>query len=146
MTDTGEDKAPHHVDQHVGRQIRELRRRLHVSQEKLAETLGLTFQQVQKYEKGANRVSASKLFEVAGALGVDVDYFFRGLARPAAPGVSEDETEPFVHAAPMTVEAIEIDRLFLDMKRKHRRLVLDMARALVAEGRGAAEVEPEPES
>ena len=45
MTDPGSDKAPHYVDQHVGRQIRELRRRLHVSQEKLAEPLGLTFQQ-----------------------------------------------------------------------------------------------------
>ena len=144
MTDTAaEDRSPHYVDQHVGRQIRELRRRLHVSQEKLAETLGLTFQQVQKYEKGSNRVSASKLFEVAGALGVDVDYFFRGLARPPTHGVAE-EAEPFVHAGPMTAEGVEIDRLFLEMKRKHRRLVLDMARALAAaEGGGAGEGESE---
>ena len=140
MTDPVEDKAPHHVDQHVGRQIRELRRRLHVSQEKLAETLGLTFQQVQKYEKGSNRVSASKLFEVAGALGVDVDYFFRGLVRTAAPGV-EEAAEPFVHDTPMTAEAVEIDRLFLDMKRKHRRLVLDLARALAVESKGAGAAE-----
>lgn len=130
MTDTAADKSPHYVDQHVGRQIRELRRRLHVSQEKLAETLGLTFQQVQKYEKGSNRVSASKLFEVSRALNVDIDHFFRGLpgAEPA-PGVAEGGAE-FVHDGPMTLEGREIDRLLVEMSRKHRRLVLDMARAL----------------
>ena len=132
MSDPSADKAPHYVDQHVGRQIRELRRRMHVSQEKLAETLGLTFQQVQKYEKGSNRVSASKLFEVAAALGVDIGYFFRGLAE-AAPGVAEAGAE-FVHDAPMTAEGLEIDRLLVELPRKHRRLVLDMARALARDG------------
>ena len=128
------DKAPHRVDQHVGRQIRELRRRLHVSQEKLAETLGLTFQQVQKYEKGANRVSASKLYEVAATLGVEIGYFYRGLPGPETQGgVAEAAAEPFVYDAPMTAEGREIDRLLVEMKSKRRRLVLDLARALAAE-------------
>ncbi len=134
MTDAVVDRSPHYVDQHVGRQIRELRRRLHVSQEKLAETLGLTFQQVQKYEKGSNRVSASKLFEVAATLGVDVDYFFRGLPRSdPAHGVAEGAAESFTYDAPLTLEGREIDGLLVEMKRKHRRLLLDMARALAAQ-------------
>ena len=133
MTDSPE-KSPHYVDQHVGRQIRELRRRLHVSQEKLAETLGLTFQQVQKYEKGANRVSASKLFEVAGALQVDIGYFFQGLNAPSAPGVAEG-AEPFVHDGAVTAEAREVDQLMLEMPRKRRRLIVDLARALAADKR-----------
>ncbi len=132
-------KAPHYVDQHVGRQIRELRRRQNVSQEKLAETLGLTFQQVQKYEKGSNRVSASKLFEVSQALGVGIDHFFRGLHEGA--GVAEAGAE-FVHDAPMTAEGREIDRLLVELPRKHRRLVVDMARAL-AQAPDAAPVEAE---
>ena len=132
MTDAPPDKSPHYVDQHVGRQIRELRRRLHVSQEKLAETLGLTFQQVQKYEKGANRVSASKLFEVAKALNVDIGYFFSGLAAAGTPGVAESG-EPFVHEGGVTAEGREIDQLMLDMPRKRRRLIVDLARALAAD-------------
>ena len=141
MSEKADAKSPHHVDQHVGRQIRELRRRLHVSQEKLAETLGLTFQQVQKYEKGSNRVSASKLFEVSSALGVDVDYFFRGLTKPdsAMPGVAGGGA--FVYDAPMTLEGREVDKLLVDMTRKHRRLVLDLARALNAGGKASDETE-----
>ena len=147
MSEKADAKSPHHVDQHVGRQIRELRRRLHVSQEKLAETLGLTFQQVQKYEKGSNRVSASKLFEVSSALGVDVDYFFRGLTKPesAMPGVAEGGGGAFVYDAPMTLEGREVDKLLVDMARKHRRLVLDLARALATDGRVAAAADETPE-
>ncbi|HMO43605.1 MAG TPA: helix-turn-helix transcriptional regulator, partial [Phenylobacterium sp.] len=61
------DRAPNPVDRHVGLRIRLRRKELGVSQEKLAEAIGLTFQQVQKYERGANRVSASKLWEIARA-------------------------------------------------------------------------------
>ena len=125
--------APHYVDQHVGREIRELRRRLHVSQEKLAETLGLTFQQVQKYEKGHNRVSASKLFQAAAALGVDIGYFFRGLQAPGGASGVAGGTEPSRHEAPVTAEGREIDGLLVNMSGKHRRLVLDLARALASE-------------
>ena len=134
--DAAGPKAPHYVDHHVGRQIRELRRHQGVSQERLAETLGLTFQQVQKYEKGSNRVSASKLFEVAQALGVGIDHFFRGLSGHQAPGVAEADAE-FVQDSSMTTEGREIDRLLVELPRKHRRLILDMAKALARESTAA---------
>jgi len=69
----------HPTDVHVGARIRLRRKELRVSQTDLGEMLGLTFQQVQKYERGANRVSASKLFEIAKGLGVSIAYFFDGL-------------------------------------------------------------------
>jgi transcriptional regulator with XRE-family HTH domain len=64
------------IDVHVGKRLRLRRSILGLSQEELAKTLGITFQQVQKYEKGINRVSSSRLFDVANALGVDVKFFF----------------------------------------------------------------------
>jgi transcriptional regulator with XRE-family HTH domain len=72
-------KTPHDVDLHVGRRIRARRKALGVTQEQLADSLGLTFQQVQKYERGANRVSASKLFQIAEALETPINHFFAGL-------------------------------------------------------------------
>src|SRR3954468_5429255 len=74
------ERGPNPVDLHVGARIRMRRKLLGVSQERLADQLGLTFQQVQKYERGANRVSASKLYEIARALQTSVAYFFEGLA------------------------------------------------------------------
>src|SRR5580658_2657112 len=80
MRDTVENRSPNPVDLHVGARIRMRRRMNGVSLERLADALGLTFQQVQKYERGANRVSASKLYEIAAALKTPVAYFFDGLA------------------------------------------------------------------
>lgn len=71
-----ESKLPSDVDKEVGKCIRRRRRELKLTQERLGEMLGLTFQQVQKYEKGVNRVSAGRLFEVASVLEVPVGYFF----------------------------------------------------------------------
>lgn len=70
---------PHPVDVHVGKCIRFRRSQLSMSQSVLAERLGITFQQVQKYERGVNRISASKLFDTARALGVPIKYFFEEL-------------------------------------------------------------------
>jgi transcriptional regulator with XRE-family HTH domain len=75
--------SPHPVDRHVGLRIRMRRKEMGVSQERLAEALGITFQQVQKYERGANRVSASKLWEIATALRTPVAYFYEGLGETA---------------------------------------------------------------
>jgi transcriptional regulator with XRE-family HTH domain len=77
-----ETRSPHHVDQHVGALIRMRRRTLGISQTELAEALGVTFQQVQKYERGANRVSASKLYEIAQKLDTPLTAFFEGLDTP----------------------------------------------------------------
>ncbi len=76
---------PHPVDIHVGRRLRERRTVMGVSQETLAEAIGVSFQQVQKYERGANRISASRLWLAARLLGVAVDHFFVGL-----PGMDSD--------------------------------------------------------
>src|SRR5215210_2579342 len=77
-------KSPSPVDQHVGRRIRMRRTMIGLSQEKLGAALGLTFQQVQKYEKGTNRVGASRLLDIAGVLGVGVEYFYEGLPQVTA--------------------------------------------------------------
>src|SRR5262245_33434563 len=81
------EQGPNPIDRHVPLRIRVRRKQLGGSEEKLADSIGLTFQQVQKYERAANRVSASKLFEMARALHPSVNYFYEGLAEgPPAPG------------------------------------------------------------
>ncbi len=85
-------KPPHPVDVHVGRRIRERRMLMGLSQEQLARLLGVTFQQIQKYERGTNRVGASRLVELARILQVPLGWFFEGLEEapaPAQPGLAE---------------------------------------------------------
>jgi transcriptional regulator with XRE-family HTH domain len=140
MTDLLESRVPNPVDLHVGARIRLRRRMQGVSQEKLADALGLTFQQVQKYERGANRVSASKLYEIAAALRAPVSYFFDGLADPASDqGVEQRPSdEQTVHTFLMTAEGLELARLFPGLSRgRVRRRFLDLMRALT----GADDVE-----
>jgi transcriptional regulator with XRE-family HTH domain len=84
-------KSPNPIDKHVGGRVRMQRMMLGMSQEKLGDAIGLTFQQVQKYEKGANRISASRLQQIADVLGVPVTYFFDGA--PGLPRVSSRDTE-----------------------------------------------------
>lgn len=76
-------KSPSEIDQHVGRRVRARRIALEISQEQLADQLGLSFQQVQKYEKGINRIGASRLFEISRVLGVSIQYFFDEVDMPA---------------------------------------------------------------
>lgn len=83
-----ENNSIHPVDLHVGGMIRAHRKRLGMSQSQLADALGLTFQQVQKYERGSNRVSASKLYEIAQTLGLTISTFFEGLERSSPTGES----------------------------------------------------------
>jgi len=90
-------KGPSPIDIHVGSRLRNRRRMLGMSQEKLAHAFGLTFQQVQKYEKGANRIGASRLQHLASILQVPVPFFFEGL--PAA-------DEPKSHAASLPHSAV----------------------------------------
>jgi transcriptional regulator with XRE-family HTH domain len=71
-----EDKKPHPIDVHVGGRVRLRRTMLGMSQDKLADSLGLTFQQIQKYEKGVNRIGASRVFEISRVLGVPIQFFF----------------------------------------------------------------------
>ena len=76
--------VPNPVDVHVGARMRQRRTLLGMSQEKLAETLGITFQQVQKYERGVNRISASRLYDLCSILGCDANYFFEDMANEVA--------------------------------------------------------------
>jgi transcriptional regulator with XRE-family HTH domain len=146
MTDTVDLRFPNPVDLHVGARIRLRRRMQGVSQEKLADALGLTFQQVQKYERGANRVSASKLYEIAAALRAPVAYFFDGLADPSsepAEGAEGGQShEQNVHAFLMTAEGLELARLFPQLPRgRVRRRILDLLRALTGDEPDEAEDE-----
>lgn len=110
MTDS---KLPSGIDRVVGQRIRWRRRELKLTQERLGEILDLTFQQVQKYEKGVNRVSAGRLYEIAGVLSVPISYFFEGaeeFLEAEQLEVAEDEDEP--HAPVMTPETLELIAAF----------------------------------
>ncbi|MGE5517969.1 MAG: helix-turn-helix domain-containing protein [Bacteroidota bacterium] len=122
------------VDTAVGKRIRLRRTTLGMSQEKLADALGLTFQQVQKYEKGVNRVGASRLFDLGRVLGVPVEYFFEDVAPPA--GATTTPAAPDLNAP--VEEAFALKRETLDLIQAYntirnpvvRRRVYDLARAL----------------
>ena len=121
---------PHPTDLYVGTRIRLRRRTLKVSQEKLAERLGLTFQQIQKYERGANRVSASKLQEIACALETPVSYFFEGLPSPGVDQPEQQgETETLTRFL-ASAENLELVALLSKLRPRVLRHVLGIARAL----------------
>ncbi len=129
---TTEDNKSNPVDLHVGGRVRMRRKFLGLSQTDLADALGLTFQQVQKYERGSNRISASKLFEIARTLKVPVAYFFEGYGHnEAVEGFTESQSEQAVHGFLMTTEGIEIAEAFPRIKNaKHRRKVMELVRTL----------------
>jgi transcriptional regulator with XRE-family HTH domain len=129
-------KSPHPVDVHVGARVRVRRQMLGITQDKLGEELGLTFQQVQKYEKGANRIGASRVFEIARALDVPVQYFFDGLNGAEPSGLSEEEAE-FMRVM-HSPEGLEICRSFAEIKDPRvKKRVLDLVRTLAAGERAA---------
>ena len=83
-------KSPNEIDRHIGKRVRARRILLGMSQEKLADALGRTFQQVQKYEKGVNRIGASRLLHMAAILDVNIEFFFEGVPGLRAGGFSDD--------------------------------------------------------
>ncbi len=126
-----ESKAPSGIDRVVGQRLRWRRRELKLTQEQLGEQLGLTFQQVQKYEKGINRISAGRLFEVADVLTVPITYFFEGIdemlgSKPLA--VREDDHPPALPT--IDSEAMELVTAFQKITDSAlRRSLLDTIRA-----------------
>jgi transcriptional regulator with XRE-family HTH domain len=109
------NKSPNPIDKYVGSRIRMRRLMLRISQTDLANALGVTFQQVQKYEKGANRVSASRLQQIAVFLGVSVPFFFEDLpdsSRKANRGADISRTSEFLS----TREAVALVRAFMAIK------------------------------
>ena len=119
---------PHPVDVHVGKRIRHRRWLLGMTQQQLAEKVGIKFQQIQKYETGANRVSASRLWDIADALDVQVSFFFEGLE---SGGKDIAEAEENVPADLMgDKEALDLVRSYYAIPENQRRRLFDLARVL----------------
>jgi transcriptional regulator with XRE-family HTH domain len=126
-------RDPNYVDVHVGSRIRMRRQIVSMSQEKLGELLGITFQQVQKYEKGTNRISASRLFYTAKILGVPVQSFFEDLPGvEGESGFSESAGDNSVMSSMMNTEGIQLAKAFRDADNStKRKLIATLARAIV---------------
>ena len=138
MTEKLGPRSPNPVDVHVGARVRLRRKILKMSQEKLGEQLGVTFQQVQKYERGANRVGASRLWKLSEVLDVPVGFFYDGLSTEyggqsdnpallsAAPGQA-----PIVYDFINSTDGVSLAKAVLKIKNKAvRRQILELARSL----------------
>jgi transcriptional regulator with XRE-family HTH domain len=130
-------RRPNPIDTHVGSRVRLRRMLLGISQEKLGERLGLTFQQVQKYEKGVNRIGASRLFDLSTVLGVPISFFYEDAPASEArvqpiPGFAEaPATDSSVLEFLATREGLELNRAFARIQDpKSRRAILDLVRSL----------------
>ncbi len=130
-------KRPNPIDIHVGSRVRLRRNIIGMSQEKLGEALGITFQQIQKYEKGTNRVGASRLQSIASILGVPVSFFFEdapGQESAMAGGFAEDTSTSFVVDFLNSAEGLQLNRAFVKISdQKVRRKVIDLVKALADE-------------
>jgi transcriptional regulator with XRE-family HTH domain len=126
-------EAPNPVDKYVGSRVRMRRVLLGMSQEKLGEALGLTFQQVQKYEKGTNRISASRLQEISKILNVPPSFFFDGAptGELQKSGFAEDPLSSQVVDFLSTAEGLQLNRAFTKIHdRKIRRKIVDLVVAV----------------
>ncbi|HEY0122523.1 MAG TPA: helix-turn-helix transcriptional regulator [Rhizobium sp.] len=119
----------HPVDMYVGQQIRLARKKQRMSQEALAKCIGLTFQQIQKYEIGTNRVSASKLFEIATALQRPVSYFFEGFADAAERDPTEAERESVI-VIQHTAEGRRLAKAFVAAMPQVRKAVVGLLESM----------------
>jgi len=114
------------VDQHVSMRIRQRRIMLGLTQQQMAELIGVTYQQAHKYETGINRISAGRLYQIAKALGVDIGYFFEGLDGGGAPAREHELT-------PSQRMLLELARNFTNIhNRRHQEAICNLARSLVA--------------
>jgi transcriptional regulator with XRE-family HTH domain len=127
-------KTPDPIDRHVGSRVRMQRILMKMSQEKLGEALGLTFQQVQKYEKGLNRIGASRLQQISKTLSVPPSFFFEGapsLTPSENSGFAEESSSQYVVDFLSTAEGLHLNRAFARIKDpKVRKRVLDLVTAL----------------
>ena len=135
-------KSPNPVDIHVGSRIRLRRMMIGMSQERLGERLGLTFQQVQKYEKGANRVGASRLFAISNILEVPIEFFFAdmpasitdGQKDGTAKGMAEPDETAFVMDFVSSSEGLQLNTAFKKIaSQETRRKIVDLIKTLAAE-------------
>jgi len=136
--------GPNPIDVRVGARVRMRRNMLGLSQEKLGEAIGLTFQQVQKYERGANRIGASRLLELSQVLDVPVEFFYDEtdpVRAPAIPtGFEETPQEGFDSDPMRRLETVELTDAYYDIEDAAvRRRLFDLAKALAAGNSGASE-------
>jgi transcriptional regulator with XRE-family HTH domain len=130
-------KQANPVDAHVGHRVRLRRMLIGMSQERLGELLGLTFQQVQKYEKGINRIGAGRLFEVAGILGVPVAFFYENVDSDISANAGENGEPPPVMEFLSSPEGLQLSLAFMRIKDvKVKRRILDLVRSLADEEHG----------
>ena len=133
-------KLPNPIDKHVGSRVRMRRVLIGMSQERLGGALGLTFQQVQKYEKGTNRIGASRLQQIAGVLSVPPAFFFEDMpvANPAAAdGSFADEGAGFVVDFLSTAEGLLLNKAFVRIKEPRvRKKIIDLVTALAEDDAG----------
>src|SRR6266699_2169685 len=124
-------KQPNPIDVHVGSRVRLRRMMLGMSQERLGESLGITFQQIQKYEKGTNRIGASRLQHIARVLTVPVSFFFEdapgGTASDQTPGMAEPKSTHYVVDFLSSAEGLQLNKAFIRIKdSKLRRKIIDL--------------------
>jgi transcriptional regulator with XRE-family HTH domain len=127
-------KAPNPIDKHVGSRVRMRRMMLSMSQEKLGDALGLTFQQVQKYEKGTNRIGASRLQQISQILQVPVSFFFEGAPSDRPEGFGEAPSPSYVTDFLATSDGLTLVKAFMripnaKLRRRLVELVEEMAGA-----------------
>ena len=132
-------KLPNPIDQHVGSRVRMRRTMVGMSQEKLGTALGLTFQQVQKYEKGTNRIGASRLQQIAGILNVPPAFFFEDL--PGETRTAEgfaDQGSGFVVDFLSTPEGVQLTKAFMRVRQPRvRKKIIELVTALADEAEDA---------
>jgi transcriptional regulator with XRE-family HTH domain len=128
-------KVPNPIDVHVGGRVRLRRMMQNMSQEKLGESLGITFQQIQKYEKGTNRIGASRLQHISSVLQVPVSFFFEDAPGASSdPGFAEARPAAFVTDFLSSSEGLQLNRAFVRIKdAKVRRKIVDLVRAVAGE-------------
>ncbi|MFO1122846.1 MAG: helix-turn-helix transcriptional regulator [Hyphomicrobiales bacterium] len=129
-------RDPNFVDVHVGSRIRMRRQFVGMSQEKLGELLGITFQQVQKYEKGSNRISASRLYYTAKILGVPVQFFFEDLpGNEERASQGETREQDTVLSSLMNAEGIVLAKAFREADNTNKRKLIASVARLIAEAK-----------
>lgn len=128
-----DERAANAIDRRIGQRVRSRRLEIGMSQERLAELLGVTFQQVQKYEKGVNRIAASRLHDISNALDMPVSRFFEGMS-PTRSGGVEDSGRDYVEDVLATPEGTQLMALFGSIQNPRvRRRVVELVRALAEE-------------
>jgi transcriptional regulator with XRE-family HTH domain len=125
------------IDLHLGTRLRRRRRILGLTQQQVAEVVGIRFQQIQKYECGANRISAARLWQLASALDVPISYFYDGLAEVPL-RYSEALGEPRPDGMMARKETQDLIRAYYQLEERPRRRLLDLAKSLNSDGPTAA--------